>query len=101
MPIANDPTSNQSCFRGSRHQSGFLVSGVCLLAGQSEFGSTVCSIPSGRAVLCGMLFLACGLLSGCGGGTEEGSKRAFISVGTAPSGGAFFTVGSAICEVVN
>lgn len=101
MPIANDPTPNQSCFRGSRHPSGFRVPGACLLAGQSEFGSTVCSIPFGRAVLCGMLFLACGLLSGCGGGAGEGSKRAFISVGTAPSGGAFFTVGSAICEVVN
>jgi TRAP transporter TAXI family solute receptor len=34
--------------------------------------------------------------AGCGG-----PKREFISVGTAPLGGAFYTVGSAICEVVN
>jgi TRAP transporter TAXI family solute receptor len=36
------------------------------------------------------------LLAGCGGGDRE-----FINVGTAPIGGAFYTVGSAICEVVN
>jgi TRAP transporter TAXI family solute receptor len=36
------------------------------------------------------------LLAGCGGGDRE-----FIAVGTAPVGGAFYTVGSAICEVVN
>ena len=46
------------------------------------------------------------LLVGCSGsnsGDSSGSagKRQFINVGTAPSGGAFFTVGSAICEVVN
>ncbi len=35
-------------------------------------------------------------VSGCGGGERE-----FIAVGTAPVGGAFYTVGSAICEVVN
>lgn len=39
---------------------------------------------------------------GCGdGGTGAGGKREFISVGTAPAGGAFYTVGSAISEVVN
>jgi len=36
------------------------------------------------------------VLAGCGGGDRE-----FINVGTAPIGGAFYTVGSAICEVVN
>jgi TRAP transporter TAXI family solute receptor len=36
---------------------------------------------------------------GCGGG--EGAKREFISVGTAPIGGVFYTVGSAVCDVVN
>lgn len=50
-------------------------------------------------------------LSGCGSGDASNSsggdattstgKREFINVGTAPTGGAFFTVGSAICEVVN
>jgi TRAP transporter TAXI family solute receptor len=40
---------------------------------------------------------------GCGGGGDAagGGKREFISVGTAPAGGAFYTVGSAVCEVVN
>lgn len=41
--------------------------------------------------------LALILAGGCSG---EG-QREFISVGTAPVGGAFYTVGSAICEVVN
>jgi TRAP transporter TAXI family solute receptor len=42
------------------------------------------------------------LMVGCGGsGTKNESKREFISVGTAPAGGAFYTVGSAVCEVVN
>lgn len=45
------------------------------------------------ASLAGCLTLA---LAGCGGGDRE-----FINVGTAPIGGAFYTVGSAICEVVN
>lgn len=36
---------------------------------------------------------------GCSRG--EGERREFISVGTAPVGGAFFQVGSAISEVVN
>ena len=36
------------------------------------------------------------VLAGCSGGDRE-----FINVGTAPIGGAFYTVGSAICEVVN
>lgn len=44
-------------------------------------------------------------LGGCGnsGTATNGSAsgRQFINVGTAPTGGAFFTVGSAICEVVN
>lgn len=42
-------------------------------------------------------------LASCGGCQREGEggKRQFISVGTAPVGGAFYTVGSAVCEVVN
>ena len=32
---------------------------------------------------------------------DDASKRSYISVGTAPAGGAFFVVGSAIAEVVN
>lgn len=46
------------------------------------------------------------ILNGCSSSTSDSenkptSKRQFINVGTAPTGGAFFTVGSAICEVVN
>ncbi len=44
-------------------------------------------------VLCGACVIGCNR----GGGPS----REFISVGTAPVGGAFYTVGSAICEVVN
>jgi len=59
-------------------------------------------------LLFSLTFLTAGLL-GCGGGNSTGStegaasagKREFINVGTAPTGGAFFSVGSAICEVVN
>ena len=41
--------------------------------------------------------------AGCGGGPsdEEASRRIFLSMGTAPPGGAFFVVGSALAEVVN
>ena len=50
------------------------------------------------------------LLIACGGGGGEGSTegsasssggRKFLSVGTAPAGGAFFVVGSAIAEVLD
>jgi uncharacterized protein len=44
-------------------------------------------------------------LAGCGGGKETGDRagteRRFLSVGTAPPGGAFFPVGGAIAEVLN
>lgn len=46
------------------------------------------------AGLCGLI--VCVAAAGCSNG-----KREFISVGTAPIGGAFYTVGSAICDVVN
>ncbi|MBL8852672.1 MAG: TAXI family TRAP transporter solute-binding subunit [Planctomycetaceae bacterium] len=59
-----------------------------------------------------LLLWAAGLLAcvslfsvGCGGtsgdGTASTGKRLFISVGTAPAGAVFNSVGSAICEVVN
>ena len=56
--------------------------------------------PSGvvAAVLC-VAAAACG-----GGGGEAGDAapaRQFLSMGTAPPGGAFFVVGSALAEVVN
>lgn len=51
-------------------------------------------------VLLPLLLISSLSLCGCGG-QQEGGQREFISVGTAPVGGAFYTVGSAICEVVN
>lgn len=47
----------------------------------------------------------CLILAGCSDKSEDGSqsstsKRQFLSLGTAPPGGAFFVVGSAIAEVV-
>jgi len=49
---------------------------------------------------CSMLCLL--LLAGCGGGTgETSSGRRFLSLGTAPQGGAFFVVGGAIGETLN
>lgn len=48
------------------------------------------------------LALAAALLPACsgGGGGERGGRR-FLSIGTAPPGGAFFVVGSAIADVLN
>jgi TRAP transporter TAXI family solute receptor len=49
--------------------------------------------------------LACALAASCGGGGGEGGdtapERVFLSMGTAPPGGAFFVVGSALAEVLN
>jgi uncharacterized protein len=69
--------------------------------------TTVASTTSNRCSWTRVVLL--GLMSGisllCGGcsssGTPGEGKREFISVGTAPAGGTFYTVGSAICEVVN
>lgn len=48
---------------------------------------------------CGWALAA--LLSwGCGGGAEPGSTPRFLSLGTAPPGGAFFVVGGALAEVL-
>jgi uncharacterized protein len=52
-----------------------------------------------RLVLVGLLLLSTPFTVGCNRG--DGAKRDFISLGTAPVGGAFYTVGSAIAEVVN
>ena len=44
---------------------------------------------------------------GCGGGggdeesVDQAPSRVFLSLGTAPPGGAFFVVGSALAEVMN
>ena len=49
------------------------------------------------------LALACALAASCGGGGggDAGPERVFLSMGTAPPGGAFFVVGSALAEVLN
>ncbi len=53
----------------------------------------------------GPLLLAIGLAAGCGGaGTgdaDDAGARRFLSMGTAPPGGAFFPVGGAIAETLN
>lgn len=67
-------------------------------------------VEAGRSSMIASCYLVWGLavglvltVLGCGkGGDAAGDgKREFISVGTAPAGGAFYTVGSAVCEVVN
>jgi len=46
--------------------------------------------------------LVCGavLLCGCGGGGKAGDRQ-FVSIGTAPVGGVFYTFGGALAEVLN
>lgn len=47
------------------------------------------------------LTLAAGPAACGGGGSEAGGGPVFLSVGTAPPGGAFFVVGGALAEVLN
>ncbi|MCG8461931.1 MAG: TAXI family TRAP transporter solute-binding subunit [Holophagales bacterium] len=59
------------------------------------------STASVLALLC-----AVSLLAACGGGEKGGDEAApagprFLSIGTAPAGGAFFVVGGALAEVAN
>ena len=56
-----------------------------------------------RAVRLGLSMMAVALASGCGGAPADGGapERVFLSLGTAPPGGAFFIVGSALAEVLN
>ena len=46
-----------------------------------------------------LLFFAVAVFIGCGASQDRENK--FLSVGTAPPGGAFFVVGGAIAQVVN
>ena len=52
-----------------------------------------------------VILVLAGMAGACGGGGGEGGdaapSRQFLSMGTAPPGGAFFVVGSALAEVVN
>lgn len=73
--------------------SGVRIGGGGFLRGGRRFpGSLLCLFTLLAAVV--------GVV-GCNGGGSGAGKREFISVGTAPAGGAFYTVGSAVCEVVN
>ena len=58
----------------------------------------------GRVTLVASL-IALALAVACGGGRgdsgDSGPSRQFLSLGTAPPGGAFFVVGSALAEVIN
>ena len=47
------------------------------------------------------MLAACGGGSGGGEGGDSAPARQFLSMGTAPPGGAFFVVGSALAEVLN
>ena len=58
----------------------------------------------GRGPRLSSLVLVTGLVVACGGGSSSGgasSERGFLSLGTAPPGGAFFVVGGALAEVLN
>ena len=59
-----------------------------------------------QRVLCAFILTSMiAALAGCGGGSSEAptatGERAFLSLGTAPPGGAFFVVGGALAEVLN
>jgi len=47
-----------------------------------------------------LLFVTVVLMSACGNSEQTGKNTRFLSVGTAPPGGAFFVVGGAIAQVV-
>lgn len=56
-----------------------------------------------RALFVSFTFLAAALVVSCGGSNEtsdSGTAPVFLSIGTAPPGGAFFVVGSALAEVI-
>ena len=56
-----------------------------------------------RALCLGFWMVTVALVSACGGPPPGGTgpERVFLSLGTAPPGGAFFVVGSALAEVLN
>ena len=59
------------------------------------------SISQWRAGVVAAVLFAAGACGGGGGAEDAGPARQFLSLGTAPPGGAFFVVGSALAEVIN
>ena len=59
------------------------------------------SISQWRAGVLAAVLFAAGACGGGGGAEDAGPARQFLSLGTAPPGGAFFVVGSALAEVIN
>ena len=59
------------------------------------------SISQWRAGALAAVLFAAGACGGGGGAEDSGPARRFLSLGTAPPGGAFFVVGSALAEVIN
>jgi len=41
------------------------------------------------------------ILAGCNGSSDSAASKKFLSIGTAPTGGAFYVVGNSIAEAVN
>ena len=56
-----------------------------------------------RSIPDAMLWLSFFVLSSCGGSAEHGTgpARQFISIGTAPVGGVFYTIGGAVSDVLD
>ena len=92
-----------------RHHAGRTQATAWVNAGENTVtGSGRPEAPRGvrslgTFITRGALFLAVAALVSCGGGDSNGSapSRQFLSFGTAPPGGAFFVVGSALAEVLN
>ena len=64
----------------------------------------ISGLPAARARV--VVVVLAGVLAACGGGSggeggDSAPARQFLSMGTAPPGGAFFVVGSALAEVLN
>ena len=59
------------------------------------------SISQWRTGVLAAVLFAAGACGGGGGAEDAGPARQFLSLGTAPPGGAFFVVGSALAEVIN
>jgi len=80
--------NDRSAFRSVAFRSVAFRSAACLALAFSLAAAGVVGCTGNKG----------GDVSSTGGGS---SRRAFLSMGTAPVGGAFLVVGGAICEVLN